>query len=75
MLPTTLAKSACMSLVGRRVSIDSTSPPADATVSVSTFGACSPTSGTLSLRGASMTSIWLGAATGLPPTSVTAITA
>ena len=62
-----------MSLVGRRVSIASTSPPADATVSVLTFGAASPTSGTWSLRGV-VTLSWPGAATGLPSTSVTAIT-
>ena len=64
----------CMSLVGRRVSIDSTSPPADATVSVCAFGACSPTAGILSSPGA-ITWICPGAATGLPSTSVTAITA
>ena len=40
-----------MSLVGRRVSIASTSPPADATVSVCAFGAASPTSGILSSAG------------------------
>ena len=62
-----------MSLVGRRVSIASTLPPADATVSVWTLGACSPTSGILS-RAAVVTLICAGAATGFPPTSVTAIT-
>ena len=62
-----------MSLVGRRVSIASTLPPAEPTVSVFTFGACSPTSGTLS-RAAVVTSSWPGAATGCPSTSVTAIT-
>ena len=62
-----------MSLVGRRVSIASTFPPADAAVSVATFGAASPTSGTLSCADV-ITLTWPGAATGLPSTSVTAIT-
>ena len=62
-----------MSLVGRRVSIASTSPPAEATVSVVTFGAGSPTSGILSSAGV-MTWSWPGAATGLPSTSETDIT-
>src|SRR3954451_24292359 len=45
-LPTTSAKSAeCMSLGGTRVSILDTSPLADSSVSVCTFGAFSPTPG------------------------------
>src|SRR6185436_10186157 len=45
-LPTTSAKStACMSLGGTRVSILETSPLADASVSVWTLGALSPTPG------------------------------
>ena len=62
-----------MSLVGRRVSIASTSPPADATVSVVTFGAGSPTSGIWSSAFV-ITWSWPGAATGFPLTIVTAIT-
>ena len=62
-----------MSLVGRRVSIASTSPPAEATVSVCALGAGSPTSGILSCA-AVMTLSCPGAATGLPSTSVTAST-
>ena len=62
-----------MSLVGRRVSIASTSPPADATVSVCAFGAGVADLGDR-VVGASITVSWPGAATGLPSTSVTAIT-
>ena len=45
-LPTTSAKSVCMSEGGWRVSIFETSPPALSSVSVWIFGAFSPTAGT-----------------------------
>src|SRR5918997_4349015 len=51
---------------GRRVSIASSSPRAEATVSVSVSGAGSPTSGILSWADV-RTSIWVGAATRPPP--------
>jgi hypothetical protein len=59
LLPTTSAKSfSCMSSGGTRVSIASTSPPAEASVSVDTTGAFSPTAGMRLLRA---TSIVVGA--------------
>ena len=45
-VPRTLSKlCSCMSLGGVRVSSSSSSPPTEASVSVATFGAASPTSG------------------------------
>src|SRR5215208_1215041 len=66
-LPTTSAKDSwCSSgAVGIRVSIDSTSPLADATVSVSTLGAASPTCGIGSL--ALVTTLSCVGAASMPP--------
>ena len=74
-LPTTSAKdSLCSSgAVGIRVSIDSSSPLAEATVSVSTFGAASPTSGIGSLSLVT-TLTCVGAASMPPPDCVTVST-
>src|SRR5215212_9498411 len=69
-LPTTSAnESPCMSSGGCRVSIDATSPLADASVSVCTCGGCSPTSGIGSAARLD-TCTCVGAATSLPFTVV-----